>query len=310
MAPPVEKTILKYNKLFKDNKLKLRIVNWHSTSIALNNGLVLHDIEKRKFRSRCKSTFALNYFDQLYDIDDSTKRDILMGELGKNNAQQKNREVWNNLSQDKKDKRIQHMRKIRLLCDMSKVVYPEPWNKNKTKYTDDRLMRNSINMMGDKNHSFGKSPSTKQRAKQSKSMKSKIKLGLFTPCIQNSRTHWESYYDGKKYRSSWEAVYASLNPDDRYEEIRLEYEYDDDIKIYIVDFVNHLERTLTEIKPKEHTLTHKNECKFRAARKWCTENEYTFIVLTQDYIAKNYNNIPFDKLQIPNIESKLKKIKK
>lgn len=309
MAPPVEKTILKYNKLFKDNDIKLRIVNWLPTSIILNTDLILREIEKRKFRSRCKSIFALNNFDQLYAINDSNKRDMLMNELGRINAQQKSKKVWNNLSQSDKDERVNHMRNIRMLCDHSKVIMPTPWNKNKTKYTDKRLLINSQNMTGEKNPMFGRSPSPEQRLKQSIALKKKIKSGEFTPCIQNSRTHWECIFDGKKYRSSWEAIYASLNPMDLYEELRIEYPYQNDIKIYIVDFINHQHKTLTEIKPQEHTLSQKNKCKFKAAKEWCNAHGYKFQVLTQEYIIEKYEDIPFEKLEIPNIKEKLRRIK-
>jgi len=302
------KIALKYNKIFEIANIQIRVVNWTSTSILLNNNILLHGTEKRKFRSRVNSPFAVKFFDKLYAIDNIIERDKLMKLLRNENNRIKSKEIWNRLPQSKKNERAKHMKNIRKLVDYSKIVFPAPWNKGKTKNCDMRLKRISENMTGVGNHMYGKTISDEAKSKQSISIKSKIKSGLFTPNIQNSRTHWESVFNGNKYRSSWEAIYASLNPEDLYEEIRLGYEYEGDTKIYMVDFVNHKKRTLTEIKPKEHTISRKNHAKFISAEKWCKKNQYSFVILTQEYFIENYDRIPFDKLQIPNLVDKLRRI--
>lgn len=53
----------------------------------------------------------------------------------------------------------------------------------------------------------------------------------------------------------------------------------------------------------------KYKAKFKAARDWCDYNGYKFRVVTQEYFIQEYNNIPFDMLDIPNIQEKLRKIK-
>jgi len=304
-----KKTIQKYNDVFSKTNLNIRIVEWNSETIHLNNGIVLADVEKRKFRSRFKSPFAVKFFDKIYEKTNYTQRDQIMKQLVSENAKGKSIEIWNNLSLKDKEERYIHMRKIKKLVDQKNIPYHTPWNKGKTKDTDKRLMKVSNDMKGAKNHMYGIIPSDETRAKQSNSIKSTIKAGLFTPNIHNSRTHLESIFNGQKYRSSWEAIYASLNPDDLYEKIRVEYEYKNKKRIYIVDFVNYKNKLLVEIKPEECKNTQKNKCKFKAAEKWCKDNNFTFMVFTQKYFIENYFNIQFNKLQIPNIESKLRKIK-
>ena len=48
------------------------------------------------------------------------------------------------------------------------------------------------------------------KLQQSNKMKRKILDGSFTPNINNTRTTWDATFDGKKFRSSWEAAFFAI----------------------------------------------------------------------------------------------------
>lgn len=108
----------------------------------------------------------------------------------------------------------------------TKGSYPySSWCKGLTKDTDERLQLLSDNRTGKGNPMFGIKMSKKGRVIRSKAMKQKILDGTFTPNSNNRNTCWDSYYGDKKFRSSWEAIYYSLNKEDLYESLRITYVY-------------------------------------------------------------------------------------
>lgn len=136
---------------------------------------------------------------------------------------------------------------------------------------------------------------TKQsmREKLSHIVREKIKDGKFTPCVTNSwaRSKTNVLIKGKIYkvRSSWEAFFYVLNPNLIYESLRIPY-FDPDKGIhrnYIVDFLDLDGKKLYEIKPNNlvDSSVHKKE----ATMKWCSENKFEFIYITEDWIRKNYD---------------------
>ena len=58
--------------------------------------------------------------------------------------------------------------------------------------------------------------------------------------------------------------------------------YNDNMKVYIVDFTDLNTRTLYEIKPKEFITDTINQLKIKSAIKWCLNNNFTFKLITQD----------------------------
>ena len=120
----------------------------------------------------------------------------------------------------------------------------------------------------------------------SKIMRSKILTGEFTPNSNNRNTHWESSYNGKRYRSSWEALYQYHNPEAEYEQLRIEYEYKEKSHIYIVDFINHSKKIVTEVKPKELTDDPKTKAKIDALEKWSKANNYSFVIFGVENIIE------------------------
>lgn len=146
--------------------------------------------------------------------------------------------------------------------------------------------------MGEKNPMFGKRHSEEYREAQSQRMQQKILRGEFTPNSNNRNTHWDAEYRGKRYRSSWEALYQSHDPAALYEEVRITYQHDGQEKIYIVDFVNHDEKKLIEVKPRELTDDARTQAKIRAARRWAKGQGYEFVLADQEYLSR----LPFPDL--------------
>jgi hypothetical protein len=97
-------------------------------------------------------------------------------------------------------------------------------------------------------------------------------------------THWNSEFDGKKYRSSWEAIFQYFNPDAEYESLRILYSYKGKEFIYIVDFINHITKEVIEVKPKELLFDEKTKSKISALQKWADQNNYTLKIFNLDSI--------------------------
>jgi hypothetical protein len=141
----------------------------------------------------------------------------------------------------------------------------------------------------------------------SKIMRQRIISGTFTPNSNNRNTHWDAYYNGKRYRSSWEALYQYFDPDAEYETLRIPYFFENKEYIYIIDFVNHKIKIVVEVKPKELLNDKKIQAKVDAAKKWCFEHDYQFILVDKEYLTLRpipnvFNN--FDK----KTEDKIKKL--
>ena len=167
-----------------------------------------------------------------------------------------------------------------------KGVYPhtEFWQEGKTKDTDDRLRLLSESRKGIGNPMYGTTPTEESNKIKSSIMKKKILDGTFTPNSNNRNTHWDSYFNGIKFRSSWEAIYYSLNGSDLYESLRIPYLFDNIPHVYIVDFVNHITKSATEIKPKGLLNRIKEKAKLDALAAWCDSNQYTMNIITEEDI--------------------------
>jgi len=137
-------------------------------------------------------------------------------------------------------------------------------------------------------------------------MKEKILNGTFTPNIHNSRTHWQSIFNGKKYRSSWEAVFHSLNLNLVYEKHRIKYLFDGKESVYIVDFSDLKNNILFEIKPKS-CIDKKTKTKELFAKQWCKENDYEYVYITEEYFYDNYDKINFNNFS-KDVKDKMEKM--
>lgn len=125
-----------------------------------------------------------------------------------------------------------------------------------------------------------------RRKQKSVWMKSRILSGEFTPHVTNSWTHWETEINGKKFRSSFEGIFylyhkEFLKNDVLYESLRIPYTLENEQKIYIVDFVDHLSKTVYEIKPSTLIEENKNLVKQKALEVWAHNNKYKYVLITE-----------------------------
>jgi hypothetical protein len=142
---------------------------------------------------------------------------------------------------------------------------------------------------------YGKKLSNAEKEKKSKIMKQMILDGTFTPNSNNRNTHWESYYKNKRYRSSWDALFQYFYPDALYENLRIEYSINEKCHIYIVDFIDHDNKIVAEVKPKELCQGDTFFAKISTLTEWSTKNGYTAIIVDQEWFLsrsepKSYND--------------------
>ena len=166
----------------------------------------------------------------------------------------------------------------------------------------------SNDRLGDRNPVHRQTPEVKAATakKQSDSMKKLIVSGKFTPCITNSWCKSRVVINNIPFRSSWEAVFYILNDETEYEKVRIPYLNESSIKkIYIVDFVDTLNKKLFEIKPKINRHIPNNILKEQAAIKWAKQNEYTYITITDEYFHVNAKKIDYN-LYDPKLKASMK----
>jgi len=263
----------------KLNGYNLRVVSYLVQTLELSNGLVLYDNDVKYFLRKLK---AQDWnMDIAYNIDEKIRKEYSR--------------------KRKSDNGKARAARTQKLFDSGKAVrfggkphrYKKgertgisPWNKGKTKETDERLLANSVNRIGSGNPMFGKKQSAENKQKASNRMKADILSGKFTPNTKNSRTHRTARYKDKSFRSSWEAAWWCLNQNYEFEKIRIPYELDGKRHIYIVDFYNASTNILVEVKPKEHQSSKKFIATKNAALEWCDQNNGTYLLIDQEYFLK------------------------
>jgi hypothetical protein len=144
--------------------------------------------------------------------------------------------------------------------------------------------KNSVKMKAFHQTSQGKKNRISSIAKQRKTIKKKILNGQFTPNSNNRNTHWDSSFNGKAYRSSWEALYQYHNPDDLHEKLRIKYKYKGKSQVYIVDFVNYDTKIVSEVKPRECCKDAKFMAKYKALTKWAEKNGFTVRIVDMAFL--------------------------
>lgn len=126
------------------------------------------------------------------------------------------------------------------------------------------------------------------RKKHSNTVKRKILNGEFTPKSNNRRTHKRLYFDGYSFRSSWELKFYKHKKDLgellEYETLRIPYNYENDTKVYIVDFIDKANKKVYEIKPKS-MVDDKTKAKESALIQWALNNDYTYEFICEDFIC-------------------------
>lgn len=133
-----------------------------------------------------------------------------------------------------------------------------------------------------------------ERKKRSERMKKAIEEGRFTPCITNTRTHFTTEINGKKFRSSFEGIfYLFFNIwqgfNYKFESLRIPYvDSKNKKRIYIVDFINYDTKEVIEIKPKCHKDDKDVRLKEKALIIWAKENDFIYKMLNEDDIKSLY----------------------
>lgn len=133
--------------------------------------------------------------------------------------------------------------------------------------------------------------------KNSKKMKENIKEGRFIPNITNSwaksRCDISFNRNGEnvniKTRSTWDAYFQLYNTHLLYEKLIIGYKFKKEYHNYIVDFVDHENKIIYEIKPNSTAKDIKNLAKERYARKWCKDNGYRYVMIKNRWFKRNYN---------------------
>lgn len=314
MKTKTAERIEKYNQRFAEySEQPIQIVEWQfNGDVVLTTNVNLSGTELRLFRSRSnsKSMEMLRIIGEGYAIVDVVERNAFF-KLKLSEAA--SRTQLNYLANATPDIRAQRRQQALRANSLRKNTRPRlgvaPWNKGLTKDNNEMLQYISTQRAGAGNPMYGSSLTEEQKHIKSKWLKERIADGSWTPHVHNSRTHFESKYNGTAYRSSWEAMFHSLNPWLQYEALRVPYTYSGQQHTYIVDFIDYTSRIIYEVRPAERATDDKTKAKFEAARTWAKRNEYEFILITQQYFIDNFDDINFNLLEIPNISTKLRAIK-
>lgn len=290
----------KFNQILKDFNQTVYAILITGDQIVLSNGLTLTDpsaIRKCKKRVMKGSEIWRENFDKIYNTDP------LISLAAEKTARDHTSSVGGIACQ------VKHKDKIK--CNLNTGV---PWNKGlkgqypySHKHTEATKAKISQANSGEKNGMYGTILSTEKKRNLSEMLKSKILSGEFTPNSNNRNTHWDSYYKGKKYRSSWECLYQYFDNNAEYETLRIPYVYDSKKFIYIVDFINHNTKKVIEVKPKELSTDKKTQAKILAAKSWCKHNGYEFVLVDKQYLISQgipKSMIDFD----PNTQQKITKL--
>ena len=275
-----QKMLNDINALLEQFNQETRIVEWGGSKIVLNTGTILYDSDRLNFIRRVtnkKTDLWVKNIDNLLsgNISDSAIRGMLSAIGGK--------VVWEKSKDNLKEKfkgRTPHNKGVTgkyKFGPRSEIVKELISKKNS----------------GEGNGMYGSKMSDIDREFRSVLMKNKILLGEFTPHSNNKNTHWTAKFNNKKFRSSWEALYQFINPSAEYETLRIEYHLDNQTHIYIVDFIDHTNKIVVEVKPKELCIGDKFEAKISALSEWCEINEYTIIIVDKEWLQSQVVTIDY-----------------
>ena len=270
--------IERFNNILKEHNQQLQAEKITGKEVVLSNGLVLtseRDVRLCKKRVMSGDRVWKENFDRIYSINKEQRTSAekecrsLTSVKGGVNCQK------------------EHKEKIKLNLNNG-----TPWNKGmRGNYpyshscSEDTKKRIGDANRGEKNRMFGRTYSNEEKQHRSKIMREFILCGKFTPNSNNRNTHWDCFYQDKKYRSSWEALYQYFDNEAEYETLRIPYKFDNKDYIYIIDFVNHKTKTVVEVKPRELLNDKKTQAKIFAAEDWCDNNGYDFVVADKAYFT-------------------------
>jgi hypothetical protein len=280
-------------KLIEYNQLT-RVIGYTGKSISLSTGIILLDNNKDRFCKRLLSTktilWASNIDNLLNGLITASEIRAKLSSIGGKAAQKKHGDtIKQNLNNGTSWNAGTKGQNIGTLGPRPQSV------KNKIS------KKNS----GSGNGMYGVKMSAAGKQVRSDIMKKKILTGEFTPNSNNRNTHWGAMLDGTKYRSSWEALYQFINEFAEYEKLRIQYELDSKNHVYIVDFIDHHNKLVIEVKPKELCTGEKFTAKMYSLREWAKNNGYDVLLVDKDWLR--LQNIDIDSSRFDdNTERKIK----
>lgn len=279
------------NSLLSYHQQLIYIISGDTNNITLSNGTTITGNERNKFVRRItnlKTTKWVSNIDKLLS-GQITEKEIksTLARIGGVSCQKK------------------HGKNIRLNLNTG-----TPWNagtkgKNigtlgpRSQEVKDKI---SAKNSGTLNGMFGVKMSEADKEFRSNIMKQKILDGKFTPTSNNRNTHWNATFAGKRYRSSWEALYQYLNPSAGYETLRIEYMLNSKSKVYIVDFVDHVNKQVIEVKPQELCTGNKFDAKLLALTGWATQHNYEVVIVTKEWLCNNVEPVDYAGFDVATAE--------
>lgn len=262
----------------------IRVVEWSGKNIMLSTGKILTNSNRARFIKRIMNTKT--------DLWCRCMDRLISGKITESEIKSELSAIGGRTAQKKYGNTI----KQNLNTGM-------PWNAGTkgqnigTRGALPQTVKDKISAKnsGSGNGMFGVKMSIADKAMRSMAMKKKILSGEFTPNSNNRNTHWESTFDNKAYRSSWEALYQYINQDAEYEKLRIEYNINNTTKIYIVDFIDHVNKQVIEVKSRELCAGEKFQAKLSALTAWAELNKYKLIIADKEWLQSQDNNIDYTK---------------
>jgi hypothetical protein len=270
-----------FNQILEQYNQKLRATIISGELLQLSNNVILTDTAEIRKCKRRVMNLQLEYlkrFDKIYQVDRT------QGKVFELDARRVGNVKGGKSCQQAHGNKIKQNLNTGDPWNKGKKLHYNVWNKGKTKDTDFRLLEISKSRMGEGNPMYGVLHSNEYKQSQSDRMKQLILSGEFTPNSNNSNTHWESSFNGKRYRSSWEAIFQAHYPGAEYETLRIPYHHDGNRYIYIVDFVDHNNKIAIEVKPSTMIKESKTISKITALEKWCQAKGYTMLIADEKYL--------------------------
>ena len=262
----------------------IRVVEWSGKNIILSTGKILTNSDRARFIKRIMNTKT--------DLWCRCMDRLISGEITESEIKSELSAIGGKAVQKKYGNIIKQNLNTGIPWNAGTIGQNIGTRRARTQAVKDKI---SVQNSGPKNGMFGVKMSIADKAMRSTTMKKKILSGEFTPNSNNRNTHWESTFNNKTYRSSWEALYQHINQDAEYEKLRIEYTFNGVTKIYIVDFVDHVNKQVIEVKPRELCAGEKFQAKLTALTAWAELNKYTLIIADKEWLQLQNNNIDYTK---------------
>lgn len=282
-----QQMIIRLNTVLENHNQNTRVVSYTGNCIVLSTGLILMDNSKHKFYKRIMNTKTDLWVNQIDNL--------LSGIITEEEIRSKLASIGGTSVQAKHGDKI----KKNLNTGRSWNTGTKGQNTGKGKPRSPEIKQKiSKKNSGEGNGMYGYRYTPLEKTLKSQTMRNLILEGKFTPNSNNKNTHWESMYNGKKYRSSWEALYQYFNPQAEYEKFRIEYILSGIRKIYIVDFIDYASRYVIEVKPIKLCVGEIFKAKMKALNEWAKQNNYTVLLITEDWLIENQILIEYSRFDI------------